>query len=135
VALEGGDLSGELTNEELIQLYDAMMSNINAQFQLWLTVTFAVIIASHAVGANLSRPLRYLMAVLYLSVSILLMTLMAAAAEFGATGGLGFGGGDRSGSTVLIVALRFLVWILGSMATLIFIFKSGRTTTTSDTTP
>jgi hypothetical protein len=43
-------LSGGPTNVELIQLYDAMMFHINAQFQLWLTVTLGVIIASFRCG-------------------------------------------------------------------------------------
>jgi hypothetical protein len=44
----------KLTNEELIQLYDAVISNINTQFEIWLTVTYAVIIASYITGNKLS---------------------------------------------------------------------------------
>jgi|AntAceMinimDraft_8_1070364.scaffolds.fasta_scaffold220265_1 hypothetical protein len=39
-----------LTREELIELIGITTANINGQFELWLTVTFAVIIASHLAG-------------------------------------------------------------------------------------
>jgi len=47
-------MSGELTNKELIQLYDVVMTNINTQFELWLMVTFAVIIASYVTQETLT---------------------------------------------------------------------------------
>ena len=50
----------ELTNEELIQLYDAATSGVNAQFELWITITFAVIIASYLAGHRLARSLQYM---------------------------------------------------------------------------
>ena len=55
----------ELNNEELIQLYDAVFTNINTQFELWITITFAVIIASYVAGHRLERELRYLIAALF----------------------------------------------------------------------
>jgi len=50
----------ELTNEELIQLYDVVTSSVNSQFELWITITFAVIIASYIAGHRLAKSLQYL---------------------------------------------------------------------------
>ena len=47
----------ELTNEELIQLYDVVTSSVNSQFELWITITFAVIIASYIAGHRLAKSL------------------------------------------------------------------------------
>jgi len=119
-------MRSELTNEELIQLYDAVYANINTQFELWITVTFAVIIASYIAGHRLEKSLQYLVAALYTAVSLLLLMMLVSAVnfagEFDAFGVLV----DQDPFTVLIVALRVGVWVFGTIATLVFIFKRGR---------
>ena len=72
----------ELTNEELIQLYDVVTSSVNSQFELWITITFAVIIASYIAGHRLAKSLQYLVAILYTSVSILLYLMLVGAVQF-----------------------------------------------------
>ena len=57
-------VSNELNDEELILLYDVVTGSVNAQFELWLTITFAVIIASYLAGHRLARSLQYLIATL-----------------------------------------------------------------------
>ena len=47
-------VSNELNNEELILLYDVVTGSVNEQFELWLTITFAVIIASYLAGHRLA---------------------------------------------------------------------------------
>jgi len=124
-------VTGELTNEELILLYDAVISNVNSQFQLWLTVTFAVIVAAHVGRTSLSRPLRYLAAVLYLSVSVLLLTAVFYASEVGAAGGINALVEGREGVTRVLYVLRPFVWMFGTVATLVFLFSGGRGTSSS----
>ncbi|MFT7245965.1 MAG: hypothetical protein ACI82A_003336 [Candidatus Azotimanducaceae bacterium] len=115
--------ASELTKEEYIQLNDVVFSNANAQFELWLTITLAVIIAAYIAGNSLSEPLRILVAVLYLAVSTLLFLVFSSTFRFGAEMG-GFGiYAEQGGLTVLVTSLRMFVWILGSIATLVFIFR------------
>lgn len=113
-----------LTTEELIELVTYTVTTINAQFELWITITFAVIIASYIAGHKLSRSLQYLIATLYALVSVLLFAMLVGAVRF--MGRFDAGGLFASEVDLLqyfIGLLRVVVWVLGSVATLIFIFK------------
>ena len=115
----------KLNNEELIQLYDAVFANINTQFELWITITFAVIIASYVAGHRLERSLQYLIATLYTAVSLLLLLMLISAVSFaGSFNAFGIQA-EQDPLTVFIVFLRVGVWILGTIATLVFIFRRG----------
>jgi uncharacterized membrane protein AbrB (regulator of aidB expression) len=119
----------ELTNEELIQLYEVVTGSVNAQFELWLTITFAVIIASYIAGHRLAKPLQYLMATLYTAVSVLLYLMLVGAVQFSQQfDALTFG----SNVARTIVVLRTSVWILGTIATIVFIFKGHNNDTGGD---
>ena len=116
----------ELNNEELIQLYDAVYSSINSQFELWITITFAVIIASYIAGHRLEKVLQYLIATLYTAVSILLLLMLVSAVSFaGSFNAFGINV-QQDPLTVSIVILRVGVWVLGTIATLFFIFIRGK---------
>jgi len=123
----------ELAPAELIQLYDAVTSNINAQFELWLTITFAVIVASYLAGHKLARSLQWLIAVLYTAVSVLLFLMLLAAVEFGSRFDAIFFIADSGAPTWTIAALRTFIWILGTAATLTFVFKGHRSDGGGDT--
>ena len=116
----------ELNNEELILLWDAVFTQINSQFELWLTITFAVIIASYIAGHRLARSLQYLIAALYLSVSLLLLLMLVGAVlfagEFEAFGVLA----QPDLWDWVVVFLRTGVWILGTITTVVFIFRGHR---------
>lgn len=117
----------ELTNEEIIQLYDVVTSSVNAQFELWLTITFAVIIASYLAGHRLARSLQYLMGVLYTAVSALLYLMLVGAVQFSQQfEAMNLGASSESNLVLAVVALRTLVWILGTIATIAFIFKGHK---------
>ena len=116
----------DLNNEELIQLWDAVFTNINTQFELWITITFAVIIASYVAGHRLERSLQYLIAALYLAVSLLLLLMLISAVSFAGSFDAFGVLVEQDPITVVIVFLRVGVWILGTIATLVFIFKRGR---------
>ena len=116
----------ELTNEELIQLYDVVTSSVSAQFELWVTITFAVIIASYLAGHRLARSLQYLIAVLYTAVSVLLFLMLLGAVQFSQQFDLDLGASSDSSVVLAVVVLRVAVWILGSVATIVFIFKGHK---------
>jgi hypothetical protein len=56
----------EIVEAQLLQLYLEVIKDIDTQFQVWLSVTFAVLVASFVAGARLSRGGRVAIAVLYL---------------------------------------------------------------------
>ena len=117
----------ELTNEELIQLYEAVTSSVNAQFEMWLTITFAVIIASYIAGHRLAKSLQYIIATLYAAVSVLLYLMLLGAVRFSAQfDALAIGTSTEAELIRIIVVLRTLVWIFGSIATIVFIFKGHK---------
>lgn len=123
----------ELTNEELIQLYDVVTGSVNAQFELWLTITFAVIIASYIAGHRLAKSLQYLIAILYTAVSILLYLMLLGAVQFSAQFDAVTEGTSTAGDLVgAIVVLRTSVWILGTIATIVFIFKGRKDDASGD---
>ena len=123
----------ELTNEELIQLYDVVTSGVNAQFELWVTITFAVIIASYLAGHRLARSFQYLIATLYTAVSVLLFLMLLGAVQFSQQfDTLNLGASSESNLVLAIVALRTSVWILGTIATIVFIFKGHKNDASND---
>jgi hypothetical protein len=124
----------ELTNEELIQLYAVVTGSVNAQFELWLTITFAVIIASYLAGHRLARSLQYLMAALYTTVSVLLYLMLLGAVQFSQQfDALNVGASSESNVILAIVVLRTSVWVLGTLATIVFIFKGHKDDASNDT--
>jgi hypothetical protein len=124
----------ELNNEELIQLYEVVTNSVNAQFELWLTITFAVIIASHIAGQRLAKSFQYIIATLYTAVSVLLFLMLLGAVQFSAQfDTLAIGTSSEAGLIKIIGALRGLVWIFGSIVTIVFIFKGHKNDTNRDT--
>jgi hypothetical protein len=116
----------ELTNEELIQLYDVVTGSVNAQFELWITITFAVIIASYLAGHRLARSLQYIIATLYTAVSLLLYLMLLSAVQFSQQFDLNLGVSSESKVVLAVVVLRTVVWILGTIATIVFVFKGHK---------
>lgn len=123
----------ELSNEELIQLYEVVTASVNAQFELWLTITFAVIIASYLAGHSLARSLQYLIATLYTAVSVLLFLMLYGAVQFSQQfDALALGTSSESSVVGAIVVLRTSVWILGTIATIVFIFTGHKVDASND---
>ena len=123
----------ELNNEELIQLYDVVTGGVNAQFELWITITFAVIIASYLAGHRLAKSLQYLIATLYMAVSVLLFLMLLGAVQFSQQfNALNLGASSGSNLVLAIVVLRVAVWILGTIATIVFIFKGHKDDASTD---
>lgn len=120
-------MSEKLSNEELIQLYDVVTGGVSAQFELWITITFAVIIASYLAGHRLAKLLQYLIAALYTAVSALLFLMLLSAVQFSQQfDGPNLGISSESNLVLAVVVLRIAVWMLGTIATIVFIFKGHK---------
>ena len=120
-------MSKKLTNEEIIQLYDVVTGGVSAQFELWITITFAVIIASYLAGHRLAKSLQYLIAGLYTAVSALLFLMLLSAVQFSQQfDGQNLGASSESNLVLAIIVLRIAVWMLGTIATIVFIFKGHK---------
>ena len=52
----------QLSNAELAELFLIMESAIYTQFEYWLTITFAVVVAAFVAGKRLNRNLRFALA-------------------------------------------------------------------------
>ena len=118
----------ELSREELIELLAFAYSSIDSQFELWLTITFAVIIASYIAGHRLASWLSF--AVLYTLVSVLLLLMLYSTVR---TSRILIGEptifiGPDSGDPMMltIIVLRNLVWLIGTIVTVLFILKGFR---------
>ena len=123
----------QLTNEEVIQLYDVVAGVVSAQFDLWITITFAVIIASYIAGHRLAKSLQYLIATLYTAVSVLLFLMLFGAVQFSQQfDGLNLGIASGSNLAIAVALLRIAVWILGTIATIVFIFKGHKDDASTD---
>jgi hypothetical protein len=59
----------EISTSDLLNLVLTQRGSIDLQFQFWLTITFAVIVASFIAGPRLVPKLRLLTAVLYMLAS------------------------------------------------------------------
>ena len=64
----------QLTTFEYVETYFLASAATDAQFQFWLTVTFAVIAASFVAGDRLSRRLRLIVSGLYLLACFIVMS-------------------------------------------------------------
>ena len=64
----------DVSTSDLLNLVMTQRGNIDLQFQFWLTITFAVIIAAYSAGDRLDRRLRVMAAALYLLATVHLAT-------------------------------------------------------------
>ena len=116
---------------ELSELWFQAQAAADTQFQYWLTITFAVVVAGFVAGERLSNKLRILAAALYLLATFLLMQ------RFGhmATGSgpyqqalieRGIDALPRQGLTIVIT--RVAVFLLGTASALYFLLRKDKTT-------
>jgi hypothetical protein len=64
----------DISTSDLLNLVLTQRGSIDLQFQFWLTITFAVIVASFSAGDRLDRKLRVMAAGLYLLATAHLAT-------------------------------------------------------------
>ena len=60
---------GEIAEVQLLELFLQVNADIDTQFQVWISITFAVLIASFVAGERLRRGARVALAALYLAAA------------------------------------------------------------------
>lgn len=63
---------GEITEVQLLQLLLEVNQDIDTQFQVWISITFAVLVASFVAGRRLRGGARFAIAALYVCASVIL---------------------------------------------------------------
>ena len=114
-----------LAPAELAELYFLRETVIDDQFQFWLTITFAVIVANFVAGNRLSRKTRYVVALLYtLAVVVLVSRWYYVAVEASQLrqqlGDLGI----FFEFPVITMVSRVVVVVLGTASSLIFLLSN-----------
>ncbi len=109
---------------ELIELFQNELAGIDSQFQFWITITFAVVVASHLARDQLSKSLRSFIAILYALAVVLLGLRLGAHVQgaeyvFGVLSDLGVE--YPRGRPVMIGWLRRVLVVLGSLGAIFFI--------------
>lgn len=116
----------QLTLAEIYELGHLAAVRMDTQFQYWLSVTFAVVVAAFVAGDRLNEPLRYLAAILYLLAAFVLIS------QFRYEGVTAFIFGQamsESGLDMLpavgypVVVARFVLFALGTLAALYFLLR------------
>ena len=110
---------------ELTELYFAATTSMDAQFQFWLSVTFAVVIAGFFAGDRLTKKLSYLAAILYGLAAFVLIARFVDAARFGGMlrDSILEAGVEIPTVNLIVVVARFSLLILGTLAALYFLLR------------
>ena len=113
----------ETTVAELIELLQNESASIDMQFQLWITITSAVVIAIFAARHHLSFWMRTFVALIYTLASVTIVFRYANdASQFVfLKNELGIRGVDYP-TFIDLRILRAIVYSCGTVATLVFIF-------------
>jgi len=64
---------GEITEVQLLQLFLEVNQDIDTQFQFWISVTFAVLVASFVADERLSRAERIAITALYFAAAAIVL--------------------------------------------------------------
>jgi hypothetical protein len=119
----------EIPPADLLELVLLSESSIDYQFQFWLTITFATVVASFAARDLLSRSMRILVATLYLLATFVLASrwyydsrdievYVEALLEYGI----------ESPLPVAAAISRIILMLIGSATTIYFIISGSRGT-------
>ena len=74
---------GEITEVQLLQLLLEVNQDIDTQFQVWISITFAMLVASFVAGRRLTMGARIGIAALYVCASVILyMRYMRGAVDY-----------------------------------------------------
>ena len=113
----------EISVAELIELLQNESASIDTQFQLWITITSAVVIASFAARDYLSIWLKTFIAVIYLlASSIIVLRYANDASQFVFLHNELSNRGVDYPTVIDLRFLRALVYLVGTFATLAIIF-------------
>jgi hypothetical protein len=117
----------QIPTSDLLNLLLTQRASIDLQFQFWLSITFAVIVAGFVAGRRLDLKLRFLAAVLYVLATAHL------AARWMYDGSVGerwvnvlVSRGVDIGIPWFAAYLRMAVMLLGTVSALVFLFRHAR---------
>jgi hypothetical protein len=117
----------KVSTADLLSLLLAQRSSIDMQFQFWLTITFAVLVAGYVAGHRLHRGLRWLAALLYAMASAHLFLRWM---YDGTVGQHWVEELNRRGVDIAIpwlaVSLRRALMGIGTVSTLVFLLIAAR---------
>jgi hypothetical protein len=113
---------------EITELYFVAGASMDAQFEYWVSVTFAVVVAGFAAGDRLTKKLSYLAAVLYALATFVLITRFINSAQTAVLFGdiVTEAGVGISRTALPTVIARFLLFALGAFAALYFLLRTRR---------
>ena len=109
--------------ENLLELIFMAESSVDVQFQAWMAITFAVIVAVYSARAELGTSMRIVIASLYI---LAVVTLLTRFATEGARITLMLTELNSRGLEVaanFTAPLRFLVFVSGTSAAIFWIFR------------
>ncbi len=113
----------ETTVAEIIELLQNESASIDMQFQLWITITSAVVIASFAARGRLARNMRLFVAIMYaLAAATIALRYANDASQFVFLKAELTARGVDYPAVVDLRILRGLVYLCGTLATCAFIF-------------
>jgi len=117
----------QIPTSDLLDLLLTQRASIDLQFQFWLSITFAVIVAGFVAGRRLDLKLRLLAAVLYVLATVHLAT------RWMYDGGVGerwvevlVSRGVDIGIPQVAVNFRMALMLLGTVSALVFLFRHDR---------
>ena len=117
----------EISAAELMELAFSLESSIDTQFQVWMAATFALVVASYAVGKSLSMRLRAAVGGVYLLAALaLFMRLGSDATRFFVLSDQLEVRGIELSYSAAAGYLRTAAYWLGTTLALIFVFSAGR---------
>jgi len=117
----------EVTIADLIGLLQNESASIDMQFQLWITVTSAVVIASFAAGNHFSKRMKVFIAVMYALASAAIGLRYANdASQFLFLNHELKLRGVVYPAVIDLRILRAIIYVFGTLATSIFVFTLGR---------
>lgn len=123
-----------MSDAELHELIMMAADQMDSAFEFWITVSFGVLIAVHVAKDSIGKPLRLLICGLYLATSMVAILLnigdVLQIEGYAELMSIPFEGHFVS---VTADTVRFVVYLVGTVAVATAIFKYSKWTTSNDT--
>ena len=113
-----------LSTAEILDLMMILREHIGTQFQYWLSITFALLVARYIAGERFLMSWRIFAAVLYvLATAVFIISIYVGALNFRIfLGELETRGDLWTGQSSILVGIRMTLFMLGTIGTLWFLF-------------
>ena len=120
-----------MTNAELLEAFTNFQTLIDSQFQYWLSISFAAIVAGAVTGDKLSQRIRWFLSILYVITTVLfILRFRALSAEIGIVyaeiGARNLLSLLSSPELLLLTASRYVVWVIGTFGTVWFMVAGNK---------